>query len=348
MSGQINNEKVVTALQNREGMLDPTFVMGCPRSGTTLLARLVGTHPGYAYLEELRFVDSRDGIRSAVSNLAKAFLKKISGAPYLGVEAIYAPGVCQRKYELANSIYGTLNMALDTVSPRQRLQRLVEHMLAHAQLKTVPTLEPSDPVAQIYSLASGLDETLVSRYVEKYLNMIGSAEKMRILFKDFSILSGKPYVVEKTPGEELSIDKLLDIFPHAKLLHIYRDGRDVVASQLFTDNFYGQKRRKPWRKACQTWLSSTVSVKALPHALPPDRYLQIRYEEFVSDLSRFAELIFDFLGVPLANATLDKISDLRTQEGPSHWEKDMTDHLRRKVSGCLNTTLKELRYDGRR
>jgi hypothetical protein len=341
-----DNETAGVAFENRIGMLDPTFVVGCPRSGTTLLARLVGTHPRYAYLEELQFVDSRNGIRLAVSNLAKALLQKISGAPYLGIDAIYVPAVSQAlRYQGVNSLCSSVSLAMGIASPRKHLQRIVNHMLALAQLKTVPTLEPSDPLAQIFSLTSNIDSNLVSRYVEKYLNVIGSAERMRILFKDFSILSGKPYVVEKTPGEDLSVDKLLDIFPHAKMLHIYRDGRDVVASQLFSDNFYGHKGRKPWRKACQNWLSSSVAVKRLPHVLSRDRYLQIRYEEFVANLSQFADLIFDFLGVPVSGATLDKISNLRSQDKPSHWEKDMTDHLRRKVSSCLNTGLKELGYD---
>ncbi|MBI5591087.1 MAG: sulfotransferase [Deltaproteobacteria bacterium] len=341
-----DNDKVVTALQNREGMLDPTFVVGCPRSGTTLLARLVGTHPAYAYLEELRFVDSRDSIRSALSNLAKAFLEKMSGAPYLGIDAIYVPAASQRlRYQVANSIYMAMSMTAGTGNTRQSLHRIVKHMLAHSHLKTVPSLEPSNTLAEAYSLASNIDSDLVSQYVEKYLDIISKAERMRILFKDFSILSQKPYVVEKTPGEELSVDKLLDIFPHAKMLHIYRDGRDVVASQLYSDNFYGLKKRKPWRKACQTWLSSTVSVKRLPQILSPNRYIMIRYEEFVSDLSHFAELIFDFLGVPLSVATIEKISNLQSQNKPSRWEKDMTDPLRRKVSNCLNPALKELGYD---
>jgi hypothetical protein len=343
-----NGEAVVSALENRIGMLDPTFVVGCPRSGTTLLARLVGTHPCYAYLEELQFVVSRDGIRAAVSNLATAFLQKISGAPYLGVDAIYAPPISQvRRYQAAHSLCSLVSLAMGIVSPRQRLQAIVSNMLAHTRLKMVPSLEPSDPLAQILSLASHIDDNTVSCYVEKYLTIVGSAERMRILFKDFSILSGKPYVVEKTPGEDLSVDKLLDIFPHAKMLHIYRDGRDVVASQLFSRNFYGHKRRKPWRKACQTWLAASVAVKRLPHVVPSDRYLQIRYEEFVSDLSYFTQLIFAFLGVPVSNATQDKISSLRPQDTGSHWEKDMTEHLRQKVSRCLNTSLRELGYDER-
>jgi hypothetical protein len=260
-----NNDTLLTALQNREGMLAPTFVFGCPRSGTTLLGRLVGTHPDYAYLEELTFVTPRERILDVVSTLAKTFLDKMSGAPYLGIDAIYVPSVSERRrYQVANSLCRAVSKAVGIVSLRQGLQRMVNHMLAHAQLKTVPQLEPSDPLVQVYSLASNIDPTLVTRFVDKYLNIMGGAERMRILFKDFSILAEKPYVVEKTPGEELSVDKLLDIFPHAKMLHIYRDGRDVVASQLFSDNYYGRKRRKPWRKACQTWLCSSVSVKRLP------------------------------------------------------------------------------------
>lgn len=221
-------------------------------------------------------------------------------------------------------------------------------MLAHAQLATVPNLEPSEPLAQVYSLASHIDARTVSRYVDKYMNVMGSAERMRILFKDLSILSGKPWVIEKTPGEELSVDKLLDIFPQAKMLHIYRDGRDVVASMLYSDNYFGQKKRKPWRRACQTWLCSSVTVKRLPYILPPDRYLQIRYEDFVSDLSHSSERIFTFLGVHLSSATQGKISSLRLQDKVSHWERDMTPNLRRKVSRCIGSSLRELGYDDRK
>ena len=345
-----NSDTVEAALGNRIGMLDPTFVVGCPRSGTTLLARLVGTYPCYAYLEELRFVASRTSIRHAVSNLAGAFIQKVSGAPYLGIDAAYASAVSPAFvwYQTANWLYSSASSTMGMPSPRQELHRLVRHMLAHARLTTVPTLEPSDPLAQIFSLDSDTDNSVISRYVDKYLNIIGSAERMRIFFKDFSILSGKLYVVEKTPGEDLSVNKLLDIFPHAKILHIYRDGRDVVASQLFSENFYGRERRKPWRTACRTWLSASVAVKLLPHVLPSDRYLQIRYEQFVSRLAYFTELVSDFLKVPVARATLDKVSALSPQTGPSHWEKDMPDHLRRKVSRCLSKGLKELGYDERR
>jgi hypothetical protein len=344
-----NNDRLLSALQNREGMLGPTFVFGCPRSGTTLLGRLVGTHPDYAYLEELRFVEPRERIRSLASNLAKGFIGKMSGAPYLGSDAIYVPGGSERRqYQVANSLCRAVSRSVGIMGPRQGLRRMVNHMLAHALLKTVPNLEPSEPLAQVYSLASHIDSALVSRYVDKYLTIMGSGERIRILFKDLAILSGKPYVVEKTPGEELSVDKLLDIFPHAKMLHIYRDGRDVVASMLFSDNYSGRKKRKPWRQACQTWLCSSVSVRRLPYVVPPDRYLQIRYEEFVSDLSDSSERIFKFLGVPLSHATQDKISSLRPQEKASHWEMDMTDRLRRKVSRCLNASLKELGYDERK
>lgn len=42
--------------------------------------------------------------------------------------------------------------------------------------------------------------------------------------------NGKPFLIEKTVGNTLRIPFLLEIFPNAKFIILYRDGRDVIES----------------------------------------------------------------------------------------------------------------------
>ncbi|WGF92203.1 sulfotransferase family protein [Aequorivita marisscotiae] len=53
----------------------------------------------------------------------------------------------------------------------------------------------------------------------------------RFIFKYFNKKAkNKPFLIEKTVGNSLRIPFLLEIFPNAKFIILYRDGRDVVES----------------------------------------------------------------------------------------------------------------------
>jgi hypothetical protein len=56
------------------------------------------------------------------------------------------------------------------------------------------------------------------------------AELVSALYEDVAHREGRPRWGDKTPNYALEIPTLLELFPHAKVIHIYRDGRDVALS----------------------------------------------------------------------------------------------------------------------
>lgn len=342
-------QRAKLALANYDLIYDPTFVIGCPRSGTTLLARIIATHPEYAYLEELRFLSLDMSLRVAIANLARAASWKLLPFPFFDyIHNLKLQNHNDRYWKIAMKIDSFLNSVLKIRSPYSDIERLTKHILASAYMDTPPTLKPSNPLREIYSLDALIPPHLVPQFVEKYMGIPSFANRIRIMFKDFSILSGGKRVIEKTPGEDLIVMKLLDIFPKAKLLHIFRDGRDVIASLLFSDNFYGSKKRKPWRKACQTWLESCEAVKILPKLCPKENYMQIRYEDLLDNLRTYCNKIFEFLNVQSSEITLIKIEEISGKELRSRWNEDMTNKLRNNVNKYLAKGLRDLGYKNKK
>jgi predicted O-methyltransferase YrrM len=116
-------------------------------------------------------------------------------------------------------------------------------------------------------------------------------------------------LVEKTPDHGLHLPLIRLLFPDATILHVLRDGRDVVASLL-------DAQRRPWgrdwapssaRDAACRWAEWVSAIRA---GLPGFRRARtLRYEELVAaGPSALAEL-YDFLGVPLPLPEVEAIHD---------------------------------------
>lgn len=104
-------------------------------------------------------------------------------------------------------------------------------------------------------------------------------------------------VVERSPTHVWHLGLINELYPDAYILHIVRDGRDVVRSQV-----------------AQTWGASDLglaatqwatSVRAARAAAPGiERYLEVRYEELLADPSRIEE-VFRFIDLPVTDEILD-------------------------------------------
>jgi hypothetical protein len=98
------------------------------------------------------------------------------------------------------------------------------------------------------------------------------------------------------PFNRGALELIAELFPGSRFVHVIRDGRDVVSSLT-------QKRLsedKPWAtfdQALRTWKQHVRLGRAFGEALPPERYIEIRYEDLVADDVVVAGRLFRFLGI---------------------------------------------------
>jgi hypothetical protein len=220
------------------------FLVGCPRSGTTLLRRIGDAHAELAIVGELhwlpRWWERRIGITPAgmVTRELLDVLLADRRFPKLGL----AP---ERVAELVE--YG---------GPKHYAQFVVELFDLHGEVR------------------------------------------------------GKRLVGEKTPGYVRHVPTLSELWPHARVVHLIRDGRDVALSLL------------DWRRAERnvgrfpTWDEDPVTTGALfwewnvrlgresGALLGPDRYHELRYEALVADPEAECAELCAFLGVAYDPAML--------------------------------------------
>jgi hypothetical protein len=90
-----------------------------------------------------------------------------------------------------------------------------------------------------------------------------------------------------------------EIFPQARFIHILRDARDCAKSAVaagFAGNVY---------HGLEPWMDSELSWDRLLPRLTPDQYLEVRYEELVTEPERVLTRICGFLGLAYEPQMLD-------------------------------------------
>jgi hypothetical protein len=114
---------------------------------------------------------------------------------------------------------------------------------------------------------------------------------------------GKRLVGEKTPGYVRFLPTLHSLWPHTRVVHLIRDGRDVALS-LFDRT---RTSRRAWR--LPTWEEDPATTAALywewnvrlgreaGARMGPDRYYEVRYEALVADPELECRKLCDFLGL---------------------------------------------------
>jgi hypothetical protein len=213
----------------------PIFVLGCPRSGTTLLRVMLNTHPRIAIPPESRFVRpvyfrrhafGPPGSPTAARRIARTITRPRSGAAHLGL--------------------------------------------------TRPALT---------------DDLLRARPSTV-------ADALRHVYAGYAAAQGKPRWGDKRPSYYSFIDELDRLFPDAQFIHLVRDGRACVASL----------QRPPFdlspARAIVTWLDAMHACRRAARRLGPDRFLELRYEDLVTDTESTLRRLCGFLGEPFDEAML--------------------------------------------
>lgn len=217
--------------------LEPIFVVGAPRSGTTLLQLILNAHPDIAIHGEVHFFD-------AVLQLERA------------VPDILGPA---------------------------RLAQFFEQLKRVNCFRYLPGIEERLPIVQ-----QRLRDSDAASY-EMFF---------RLLLEVYAEQSGAKRCGEKTPQNIRYLSSLLAIFPKAKIIHIVRDPRDVVASLI----------RMPWAPSSivVNALKWKIDLLYVRDFLRSGGVLhELKYEDLVTNPEASLRPLCRYVGVPWNSAMLE-------------------------------------------
>jgi Sulfotransferase family len=110
---------------------------------------------------------------------------------------------------------------------------------------------------------------------------------------------GRERLAERTPLHALHTGLIRDIYPDGRIVHIIRDGRDVVRSLLAQQ--WGPRNVA---EAAQEWRSAIEAARA--GAGDSGRYLEVRYEDLHADPATRIAGLYRWLGLRVDDAILER------------------------------------------
>lgn len=235
------------------------FIVGCPRSGTTLLRRMVNAHQRVAVTPESHWIP-------------RLFAERKGLTP----EGLVTSELLSRLLELPR--FTALGIGREELLKR---------------------LGNGEPVHY-------------SSFVTGIFDLYGKAQ-------------GKPLVGDKTPDYVRWLDTLHTLWPHARIVHLIRDGRDVWLSIA---NWTKAHQKNPG--TFTTWKDDPVSTTALwwelnvrlgrqfGKLIGPRLYHEVRYEALVTHPREECEVLCAFLGLAYDNGML------RFHEGKTRMEPGLS------------------------
>jgi hypothetical protein len=187
------------------------------------------------------------------------------------------------------------------------------------------------------------------------------AEALDATYSAYAAKHGKPRWGDKTPQYMRHLGLIDRLFPDAQYVHLIRDGRD--AALAFLDMPEGvvtrtwAHPRSPAGFACE-WRTEVRRARDLGRRAGPRRYLEVRYEDLVSDTESVVRSICDFAELPFEPGMLEFAGAVDVSEKPHHqrllqpptrgvrdWRSQMGEGDVRAFEGIAGDLLEELGYE---
>lgn len=145
------------------------------------------------------------------------------------------------------------------------------------------------------SLLPKLDQVLEKTKGRLKKEGVNNSDFFRFLIESFADVESKPRCGEKTNENIRYIDELMEVFPDAKIIHIVRDARDVVASMI----------NMPWASNdivanALRWRAEISNVQRYKGKIH-----EIRYEDLLRDPVRVYQGICEFIGEPFSTEMMN-------------------------------------------
>lgn len=324
-------------------MVKIILVGGTGRSGTSILKETLALHPQAASLPfEYRFIIDPDGIVDF----------------YAGFTAVWSPYIADRRLKRLERFLRTLarepwyhrlaGRLIQWFDPRGRLlsprayhgwelNRHLPRFEHHVDTLMSELIAFSFPACwvgtegytfhpRIYHSPPRSREELAPILRKFIHNVIGD------LLKE----TGKAFFVEDNTWNVLLAREILEILPQARIVHIYRDPRDVVAS-------FSRQRWSPRDKVQGAlWYRSMMSRWfEIRSSLPPHSLYEVSLERFVREPKEVLQEICLFAEIPFHERML-QIDLSRSHSG--RWKREFNPEEKRQVQEILGDLIRALGY----
>ncbi len=240
------------------------FVVGCPRSGTTLLQSYLAAHDDMLSCPEVNFLNG------------------VAGNEWRRVNGRRPPG--SRWRDLREQLRECLGIANRTVISR------LEYLLSHV---------PDD----------GLLAELQCRRRWPY-TIRGAVRLLTAMLDSLTVTRGKHGWLEKSPAQFAYVRYIFRHVPGARVIHILRDGADVVASLQDAARKYPDQMWGPYRDldlCIDTWNRAVQSIgRWNRHA----RHLVVHYEQLLERPDVVLPGVFEFVGLSYSRELIERRPDV--------------------------------------
>ncbi len=144
----------------------------------------------------------------------------------------------------------------------------------------------------------GLESDAIEQAVAESAPTLGSA--LGAVFKTYSRKWDKARWGDKRPYYIKHLPVLYRLYPQAQVIHLVRDGRDCVSSLMGMPWW-----RRGTMEAILNWQEAIRKGRRARTLYSPDRYLELKYEDLVSDPEGELRLVCRFLGEEYDPAMLE-------------------------------------------
>jgi peptidoglycan hydrolase-like protein with peptidoglycan-binding domain len=272
----------------------PIFVLGSPRSGTSILAWCLGHHPNLFPVPESNWMGdfAVDVAMSYQIGAARGIFSILSA---MGIS----------RDEFFSHIGGSINSLVLKHRPdldRTRLISAVQRALKEKELyvgEVTGQLDPATSAAiRQYGVAdeSKIDGLLDSELVDS-LQTAASDSKYKTRW------------VDQTPEYSFHICGLRKLFPSALFIHIVRDVGSVVRSMLNFHRIAGTQVVANEEEAYKYWLRTVRACLKAEEAYGPRVVYRLRYATLVKTPESALRSLLDFLGEPYSAECLEPLAE---------------------------------------
>jgi hypothetical protein len=266
----------------------PIFVVGSPRSGTSILAWCLGHHPNIFPVPESNWMGD------FAVNVARSY--QIGAAR--GIFSILsAMGISHAEF------FSHIGRSIDSLVLKHRgdldrrrliiaVQRLLKDRGLYLGEATGEFDAATSAAVQQYEM---VDKTLYSELVDSLRTAASDSEY-------------KTRWVDQTPEYSFHICGLRKLFPCALFIHIVRDVGSVVRSMLNFHRIAGTHVVPNEEEAYKYWLRTVRACLKAEEAYGPHVIYRLRYSALVENPESALRSLLDFLGEPYSAKCLEPLS----------------------------------------